>query len=97
PRPDDDAPSACSETISLAPTRLPNRPRALMHGPQRRWLFVFRVIRTVAPRASSRRLTARERRKLTVASGTPPLVAAPVVLHGFRKPPAGTSRLIWRG
>ena len=65
-------------------------------GPTRLTLLVVRVIRTRAPSASSRRFTARERRKFTVASGTPLLVAAPVVLQGFLKPPAGTSRLISR-
>ena len=85
PRPEDEAPSACSDTISRAPTLLPNFPRASTHGPQRLALLVVRVIRTTAPSASSRRLTSRESRKFTVASATPRLVAVPVVLHGLRE------------
>src|SRR3954471_4405778 len=93
------APSACSDTIRRAPTRLPKRPRASTHGPHFVTLLVVRVIRTRAPSASRRRFTARERRKVTVASGTPLFVAGPVVLHGLVNPPAGTGRFVslgWR-
>ena len=60
-------------------------------------LLVFRVIRTRAPSASQPLLRPpAPGSKFTVASGTPLLVAVPVVLHGFSKPPAGTRALIWR-
>ena len=76
------------------------RPRARRTGrgrrrtdPSGRWLLVFRVIRTRArraPRAAAS--TARERRKVTVASATPLLVAVPVVLHGFSEAAGGDER-----
>ena len=59
-------------------------------------LFVVRVIRTVAPSPSSRRASARDTRQVKVASGKPPLVAVPVVLHAFHSP-TQTSRPISRG
>jgi len=97
PRFEADDPSACSETISSAPTRSPNCPRVSTHGPHLPSLFEVRVIRTVAPSASRRCSTARASRKVTVASATPLSVAVPVVLHGFSKPPAGTSALVSPG
>ena len=90
------APSPCSEISRSAPTRAPNRPRAPTHGPQSSRLLVVRVSRTVAPSASSRRASARDTRQVKVASGKPPLVAVPVVLHGFHSP-TQTSRLICAG
>ena len=46
---------------------------------------------------SSRARSSRDTRQAKVASAKPPLVAVPVVLQGFLKPPAGTSRLIFLG
>ena len=56
-------------------------------------LLVVLVIRTVAPSASSRRFRASDVRQVKVASGKPPSVAVPVVLHGFQMP-TQTGRLI---
>ena len=46
----------------------------------------MRVRRTVAPSASQPRAQGRATRQVNVASGKPPLVAVPVVLHGFHEP-----------
>ena len=90
-------PSAWMLTIKAAPCWPGKAPRLSTQGPHRWRLLALRVITTLAPILTNRARTARLTCQATVASGTPALVAVPVVLQAFLKPPASTSWLIWRG
>ncbi len=70
-------------TFRSALAWLPARPRTSTQGPQRSWRVAGAGEDHRAPRSCSRVRSSRDTFQAMVASGKPPLVAVPVVLHGF--------------